>query len=61
MAALTRFYPNVRMVNNIGEFRDKMRKSQEKALGFSFLFDFDTDADFLYEFVKLLRREGFFY
>lgn len=45
----------------MAEFREKMRKSQEKALGFSFLFDFDVDADFLYEFVKLLRREGFFY
>jgi len=42
-------------------FREKMRKSQEKALGFSFLLDFDVDGDSIYEFVKLLRREGFYY
>lgn len=38
-----------------------MEKSQETALGFSFLFGFDTDADSLYQFAKLLRREGFFH
>lgn len=43
------------------EFRTKMEKSQETSLGFSFLFGFDTDADALYQFAKLLRREGFFY
>lgn len=43
------------------EFRTKMEKSQETALGFSFLFGFDTDADSLYQFAKLLRREGFFH
>lgn len=42
-------------------FREKIRKSQEKELGFSFLFDFDIDGDSMYEFVKLLRREGFYY
>lgn len=47
--------------SDIGVFRDKIRKSQEKELGFSFLFDFDIDGDRMYEFVKLLRREGFYY
>ena len=43
------------------EFRNRMEKSQEAALGFSFLFGFDVDAGFLSEFAKLLCREGFFY
>ena len=44
---------------DITVFRNKIRKSQEKELGFSFLFDFDVGGDRIYEFVKLLRREGF--
>lgn len=28
-------------------------------IGFSFYFDFDTNGDTMYEFVKLLRRESF--
>lgn len=43
------------------ELWTKMEKSQETSLGFSFLFGFDTDADALYQFAKLLRREGLFY
>lgn len=46
---------------DIGVFRDRIRKSQENDLGFSFLFDFDVGGDRMYEFVKLLRREGFYY
>lgn len=43
------------------DFRERIRKSQEKELGFSFRFSFDVDGDRMYEFVKLLRREGFYY
>ena len=43
------------------EFRERIRKSQEKELGFSFRFSFDVDGDRMYAFVKLLRREGFYY
>lgn len=41
--------------------RDAILKSREKNLGFSFRFNFDIDGDTIYEFVKLLRRNGFFY
>lgn len=42
-------------------FRKKIRKSQDKELGFSFLFDFNVNQDRMYEFVKLLQQEGFYY
>ncbi len=38
-----------------------MRKSQEKELEFSFQFDREVDRDKMYEFVRLLREEGFYY
>lgn len=41
------------------EFRERIRKSQEKELGFSFRFSFGVTGVQMYEFVKLLRREGF--
>ncbi|WP_304585088.1 hypothetical protein [Acutalibacter muris] len=42
-------------------FRENMRKSQEKELGFSFQFDREVGRDKMYEFVRLLREEGFYY
>ncbi|MDY5510753.1 hypothetical protein [Dysosmobacter sp.] len=41
--------------------RKAVLKSSEKNFKFSFCFDFDVDGDAMYEFVKLLRRKGFFY
>lgn len=45
----------------ISELQENIKKSREKEIGFSFCFGFDTDGDAMYEFVKLLRREGFYY
>ncbi|RKJ40102.1 hypothetical protein D7X94_09555 [Acutalibacter sp. 1XD8-33] len=41
-------------------FRENIRKSQEKELGFSFQFECDVDSGRMREFVQLLRREGFY-
>jgi hypothetical protein len=41
--------------------QEAVLKSSEKIFKFSFCFDFDVDGDTMYEFVKLLRRKGFFY
>lgn len=41
--------------------QETVLKSREKNFKFSFRFDFDVDGDTMYEFVKLLRRKGFFY
>ena len=41
--------------------REAVLKSSEKNFKLSFRFDFDVDGDTMYEFVKLLRRKGFFY
>lgn len=43
------------------ELRKNIRECGEKEIGFSFLFDWDTDKERLFEFVKFLRREGFYY
>lgn len=45
----------------ISELQENIRNCKEKEIGFSFCFGFDTDGDAMYEFVKLLRREGFYY
>lgn len=45
----------------VSELKDSIRDSYEKEIGFSVRFDFDVDGDTMYEFVKLLRREGFYY
>lgn len=45
----------------IAELKENVRNSDEKEIGFSFQFDFGIDGDTMYEFVKLLRREGFYY
>ena len=45
----------------ISELKENIRNSDEKEIGFSFRFDFCVDGDTMYEFVKLLRREEFYY
>lgn len=45
----------------IDELKENIQKSDEREIGFSIEFDFDIDGDAIYEFVKLLRREGFYY
>lgn len=43
------------------EMKDNIRACDEKEIGFSFLFPFDVDEKQIFEFVKPLRREGFYY
>lgn len=43
------------------QFRENMRKSQEKELGFSFRFSFDVSGDRIRKFVEFLGWEGFYY
>ena len=41
--------------------KNKIAASGEKEIGFSFEFPFETEGEQIFEFVKLLRREGFYY
>lgn len=43
------------------ELQENIRACDEKEIGFSFVFPFDVDGEQIFEFVKLLRREGFYY
>ena len=43
------------------ELQAAIKKSEEKEIGFSFKFGFDITGNEMYEFVKMLRREGFYY
>ena len=43
------------------ELKENVRACNEKEIGFSFAFPFDVEGKQILEFVKLLRREGFFY
>lgn len=43
------------------EKKDNIRSFGEKEIGFSFTFPFEVDGKHIFEFVKLLRREGFYY
>ena len=45
----------------IPELRENILGGKEKEIGFSFTFSFDTEEDRIFEFGKLLRREGFYY
>ncbi len=42
------------------ELTENIRRCSEKEIGFSFRFDFDVDGETVYDFGKLLRREGFY-
>lgn len=41
------------------EMKENIRISDEREIGFSFVFPFDIEGKQIREFVKLLRREGF--
>ena len=43
------------------ELQKNIRACDEKEIGFSFVFPFDVDGEQIFEFVKMLRREGFYY
>jgi len=43
------------------EIKENIQSSNEKEIFFSFSFPFDVEGKFLYEFAKMLQREGFFY
>lgn len=43
------------------DMKEHIQESREKDIGFSFYFPFDTDGPTIFEFVKLIRREGFYY
>lgn len=45
----------------IEELKANISRSNEKEIGFAFCFPFDVDGKEMFEFVKLLRREGFYY
>lgn len=45
----------------VQEMKENIRACDEKEIGFSFVFPFDVEGKQIFEFVKLLRREGFYY
>ncbi|MBP3701903.1 MAG: hypothetical protein J6I64_08430 [Lachnospiraceae bacterium] len=45
----------------IQELKEHICASDEAEIGFSFVFSFDVEGTQIFEFVKLLRREGFYY
>lgn len=45
----------------IQEMKDNICACDEKEIGLSFLFPFEIDGKEIFEFVKLLRSEGFYY
>jgi len=44
----------------IQELKDNISKCNEKEIGFSFSFPYETEGKTIYEFAKLLRKEGFY-
>ena len=46
---------------SIQDMRDNINHCEETEIGFSFTFPFEAEGKELVEFVKLLRREGFYY
>ncbi len=45
----------------IQEMKENICACNESEIGFSFVFPFDMEGKQIFEFVKLLRREGFYY
>lgn len=43
------------------DLKENIRACDEKEIGFSFAFPFDADGKQIFEFVKLLQQEGFYY
>ena len=46
---------------SLADMKQSIAESAEREIGFSFSFPFDINGKTLLDFVKLLRREGFFY
>lgn len=46
---------------SIKEMRENINACKETEIGFSFVLPFEIEQKQLFEFVKLLRREGFYY
>ena len=42
------------------DLRESIAKCEEKEIGFQFTFPFDVEGKQIFEFVKLIRREGFY-
>lgn len=55
---LTDFYHTGQTIE---ELKENILACKEREIGFSFVFPFDADNERMFEFVKLLRREGFYY
>ena len=55
---LTDFYHPGQTAQDLGE---NIRTCNEKEIGFSFVFPLDRDGKQIFEFVKLLQQEGFYY
>jgi len=45
----------------VDDLKENIRSCDEKEIAFSFSFPFETEGKAFFEFVKLLRREGFYY
>lgn len=45
----------------IQEMKENICACDEAKIGFLFIFPFDIKGKQIFEFVKLLRREGFYY
>lgn len=45
----------------LAEMKENILPCDEKEICFSFVFPFEIEGNQIFEFVKLLRREGFFY
>lgn len=45
----------------VQELRDNIKASGETEIGFSFIFPFEVEGEQIFDFVKLLRREGYYY
>lgn len=46
---------------SLNELKENIRSCDEAEIGFSFLVPFETDSREVFELVKWLRREGFYY
>ena len=46
---------------SVQDLKDSIRASSEAEIGLSFLFPRDVTEQKIFEFVKMLRREGFYY
>ena len=45
----------------VAEMKENISRSEEREISFCFSLPWDIDGEAMYEFAKLLRREGFYY